>query len=197
MGEAAVVVGEERGEEGVGGLQGGDAAQAEFDDEAILQGAPEALDAALGLRRAGGDEADAEVPQDPAEVRGVLGALELFLERPVGVVADEDAEAIAVEGQRAGRRWCASVLEHGDVAVQVLGGTEVQGEDGAGGVVDGAEEGHGGPAVFEPGEGTAVELDEGAHAGCGACAGRGAAGAGAGAWPAGRGPGGSAGRRRG
>ena len=80
-----------------------DAAQAELDDEAILQGAPEPLDAALGLGRVGGDVADAEVPQDLAEVGGVLGALELFLEAPVGVVADEDAEAIAVEGHRAGR----------------------------------------------------------------------------------------------
>ena len=45
-----------------------------------------------------GDVADAEVPQDLAELGGVLGALELFLEAPVGVVADEDAEAIPVEG---------------------------------------------------------------------------------------------------
>jgi hypothetical protein len=34
------------------------AAQAQFADEAILQGLPEALDAALGLRGVGGDEAD-------------------------------------------------------------------------------------------------------------------------------------------
>ena len=52
----------------------------------------------LACGRVGGDVADAEVPEDLAEVRGVLGALELFLEAPVGVIADEDAEAIAVEG---------------------------------------------------------------------------------------------------
>jgi hypothetical protein len=46
----------------------------------------------------GGDVADAEVPQDLAELGGVLRALELFLERPVRVVADEDAEPVAVQG---------------------------------------------------------------------------------------------------
>jgi hypothetical protein len=58
--EAAVVVGTERGQEGVGGLRRGDAAQAQFADEPILQGLPQALDAALGLGGAGGDDADPE-----------------------------------------------------------------------------------------------------------------------------------------
>ena len=53
MGEAAVVVGQELGEVGVGGRLGDEAAQAELDDEAILQGAPEAFDAPLGLRGTG------------------------------------------------------------------------------------------------------------------------------------------------
>src|SRR5437773_1693009 len=60
QGEAAVVVGAESGQERVGGLRRGDAVQTQFADEAILQSLPEALDAALGLRGAGGDEADAE-----------------------------------------------------------------------------------------------------------------------------------------
>ena len=57
----------------------------------------------------------------------------------------------------------AELVQQGDVAVQVLGGTEVQGEHGAGGVVDGAVQGHLGAARLEPGKGAAVQLHEGAH----------------------------------
>jgi len=99
VGEAAVEVGEERGEEGVGRLEGGDAAQPQLADEAVLQRLPEAFDAALGLRRARGDEPDTELAQDAAEVRGVLAAAQLLLDGPVRIVADEDVEAIAIEGQ--------------------------------------------------------------------------------------------------
>ena len=163
-GEAAVEVGEELGEEGIGGLEGGDAAQPQFADEAILQRLPEALDAALGLRGAGGDEADAELAQDAAEVGGVLGAAQLFLEGPVGIVADKDVEAIAVEGQ--GQAVGGDELpQQGDIAVQILGGPEVQGQDGAGGVVDGAVQRELGAARLEPRERAGVELDEGAHLG--------------------------------
>jgi hypothetical protein len=45
MGEAAIEVGEERGEEGVGGLEGREASEPELDDEAVLERAPEAFDA--------------------------------------------------------------------------------------------------------------------------------------------------------
>ena len=47
LGQAAVVVGEVGGQEGLGRLDGLDAVEAELGDEAILQGFPEALDAAL------------------------------------------------------------------------------------------------------------------------------------------------------
>ena len=80
-------------------VERGDAAQPQLADEAVLQRLPEALDAAFGLRRAGGDEPDAELAQDAAEVRGVLGAAQLLLEGPVRIVADKDVEAIAIEGQ--------------------------------------------------------------------------------------------------
>ena len=93
------MVGEIGGQEGLGRGHGGDPAEAQLGDEAILQGGPEPFDAALGLGRVGGDVADAEVPQDAAELGGMLRALQFFLEGPVGIVADEDAEAIAVEGQ--------------------------------------------------------------------------------------------------
>jgi len=95
-------------------------------DEAILQGFPEALDAALGLGRVGADVADAEVAENLAELGRVLGALELFLEGPVRVIADEDAEAIAVEGdgQPVAR---GEPPEQGEIAVEILRGPEVQG----------------------------------------------------------------------
>ena len=62
--EARGEVGQERGQEGVGRGHRADVAQAQFADEAILQGLPEAFDAALGLRGVGGDVADAEVVED-------------------------------------------------------------------------------------------------------------------------------------
>jgi len=123
----------------VGAVDGGDAAQRELGDEAILQGVPEAFDAALGLGRVRGDIADAELPEHRAEVGGVLRALELFLEAPVGVIADEDAEAIAIEAHRqaVGRGEAA---EEGEIAVQILRGPEVEREDRPRGIVDGAEQ---------------------------------------------------------
>ena len=77
-------------------------------------------------------------------MRGVLRALELFLEAPVGVVAHEDAEAIAVEGHGQARPR-GELLEQGEIAVQVFGGSEVQRQDGARRVVDGPEEESGRP----------------------------------------------------
>jgi len=148
--EAGVQVSEEFGQKGIGPLGGGDVAQAQFAAQAILQGAPEAFDAAVGFGRAGREVADTEIVQDAAEVGGVLGAPELFGEAPVRVMADEDVDAIAVEGEGPpilGEH----LLEDDGVAVQVLGRAEVQGEHGTGGIIDGAVQGHGGAAGLEPG----------------------------------------------
>ena len=49
-----------------------DTGQAQLGDQAILERAPEALDASLGLRRACGDRADAQIDQDPTELRRLL-----------------------------------------------------------------------------------------------------------------------------
>ena len=132
MGEAPIEVDEERGQEGIGALGGGDAVEPELDHEAVLQRAPKALDATFGLRRAGRDVADAEILQDATEVGRMLGALELLLHRPVAVVPDEDVQAIAVEGQRESmaRR---ELSEQRDVAVQILGRAQDQGQAGAAG----------------------------------------------------------------
>src|SRR5712691_4550193 len=98
--KATSEVREELGQEGVAALERADAAEAQFAGEAILECAPEPFDASLRLRRVGPDEANAEGLQHAAEVRGVLVALELFGQRPVGIIAGEHVEAIAVELQR-------------------------------------------------------------------------------------------------
>lgn len=108
-----------------------------------------------------GEVADAELLKDLAEVGWTLGALELFLKRPVLVVADEDAEAVALEGH-------GQAVALRDQAEQVrepcrsLRGPEVEGEDGPRGVIDGAEEEDAG-APAEPVELAAVDEHESAH----------------------------------
>jgi hypothetical protein len=70
-GEAAVVVGEEDTHHDVGRIDIAGLSQAEFASEAILEHAPEAFDSAFGLRTAGGDEGDAELFEDAADLRGL------------------------------------------------------------------------------------------------------------------------------
>jgi hypothetical protein len=54
--EAAVLIGHENAQHGVGGIQMASLSQTKFAAEAVLEHAPEAFDAAFGLRAAGGDE---------------------------------------------------------------------------------------------------------------------------------------------
>ena len=102
--EALVVIGAKVGEHGVGLRQGGGAGEAQFADQAVLAGAPGALDTALGLRGVSGNLLDAELLQGLSELSGSLFAGELFGECPVGVVALKDGVAIVVEaGERRGQ----------------------------------------------------------------------------------------------
>ncbi len=98
-GEAAIVVGEENAQDGVGGVQIAGVSQTEFAAQAILKHAPEAFDAAFGLRTAGGDESDAELFEGTAELGGLTFSGEFFFDGPEVVVAHEDAAVIAVEGE--------------------------------------------------------------------------------------------------
>ena len=85
------------------------------------------------------------------------------------VVPDEDAEAIPVEGH--GQPVpCSEAAQQGEIAVQVFGGAEVEGHDGARRIVDGAEEEDAG-AGAEPVELAAVHQHEGAQAGTARAAG--------------------------
>src|SRR5437899_11686804 len=158
-GEAAVEVGEEGGQVGIGRLEGGDPAEAQLADEAVLQGLPQTLDAPLGLRGGGLDIAGAEFLQDAPEVGGVLGAVQLFFERSVVVVAHEDVEAVAVDRERQAV-LAEDLVEDDGVAVEILGGAEVQGKEPRGGVVDGPQECHRRPTLFEPVKGAAIDLHQ-------------------------------------
>ena len=83
----------------------------------------------FGLGRAGRDAANPKVLEHPAEVGGGLRPLQLLLEGPVRVVADEDVEAIAGEGQ--GQAVLGPELaEQGGIAVQILGGPARPGRSG-------------------------------------------------------------------
>jgi hypothetical protein len=83
-------------------------------------------------------------------MRRGLRAGQLFGHRPVRVIADEQIQPIAVDGHRQ-----AVVREHDlkqrGVAMEVLGRAELQ-----------ARSSELGAAVSEPGEGTAIDLDQGA-----------------------------------
>src|ERR1019366_2182692 len=149
-GKALVVVGAEASEHGVGLLQGGGAGETEFADQAILAGAPGALDAALGLRRVGGDLLDAEFLQGASQLSGRLFAGELFGQGPVGIVALEDAVAVAVEAERYAVRGDHGV-QSAKIADSIFGfELEVSGEDLTGGVILKADEGELGAAALEP-----------------------------------------------
>ena len=128
-----------------------------------MQHAPETLDAALGLRSLRGDESDAELLESAAELSGLALAGELFVDRPVIVVADEDAAAIAVEGD--GDAVAAQeALQQAEIALGGFRGEELGGEDFAGSIVLHAQSGEQGAATFEPVVGRAVELNEFAFA---------------------------------
>ena len=149
-GEALVVVGAEAGEDLVGGVEVAGLSEAEFADQAVLAGAPGALDAAFGLGRVGGDLLDAEFFQSPAQMGGALFPGELFGHSPVGIVTLKDAVAIAIQAERD-----AVSADHGVQSAKIAESVfrfelEVGGEDLAGGVILKADEGELGATAFEP-----------------------------------------------
>src|SRR5579863_4813422 len=157
--EAAVVIGDELPQYGVGRVEIAGSRQAEFAGEAVLQHAPEALDAAFGLGALCGDEGDAELLESAAELSGLTLAGELFVDGPVIVIAGEDAAAIAIEGD--GDAIAAQeALEQAKIALGGFREEELGGEDFAGGIILHAQDGEPRTAALEPIVGRAVELDE-------------------------------------
>jgi hypothetical protein len=162
--EAAVVVGEELSQDGVGGVDVGSFGEAEFAAQAVLEDTPEAFDAAFGLRRLRGDEGDAELRESAAEWGRLALAGEFFFERPVRIAANEDATAVAVES--GGNTGAAEqVLEQAEIAFSGFCGEELRGEDFSSGVILHAQSGEARAATFEPVVRAAVELHEFAFAG--------------------------------
>src|SRR5258708_8418451 len=165
-GEALIEIGAEASEHGVGLFQSNGLSEAKFADQAVLTGAPGTLDAALSLRRVGGDLLDAEFIEGASELSGSLFSGKLFGKSPVRIVALEDTVAIAVEAERDAVRG-----DHGVQSAEVAHGVfgfelEVSGKNLAGGVVLKTDEGEQGTAAFEPV--VAAGIGEGHHAQTGA-----------------------------
>ena len=87
--KAAVVVGDELAQHGIGGVEIRGLRQTQFAGEAILQHAPETLHATFGLRAVSGDEGDAQLFQCAAELGGLAFSGQLLFDGPAVVVADE------------------------------------------------------------------------------------------------------------
>lgn len=111
---------------------------------------------------------NAQLREGAAELGGLTLAGEFFFERPVGIAANEDAAAIAVESS-GDTEAAEHALEQAEIALCGFCREELGREDFAGGIVLHAESGEARAASFEPVMGAAVELHEfsfarGAHA---------------------------------
>ena len=165
-GKGGIVAIEIGGQERRGDRVGhGQASQAQLRDEAILQGTPKAFNAALGLGRASGDGADAQLDQGPAELRRLLSPRQLFLGSPARMgITHEDAMPIVIEGvgDAVGGEHLAQQEE---VAMSILLSAKDRGHHAAGGVVDRRQKGGAWPIGPEPGVRAAIDLQEHAFLG--------------------------------
>src|SRR5450432_3943445 len=149
-GEALAVVGTEAREAGVAFGTSGGLSQAKFADQTVLISAPGGLDAALGLRRVGGDLLDAELVEGASQLSGGLFSGELFGQGPVRIVALEDGVAVAIEAERDAVGGDHEV-QRAQIADSIFGfELEVRGEDLTGGIILKADQREPGAAAFEP-----------------------------------------------
>jgi len=160
LSEARIVAREKSGEHAGGLCKRARLGEAEFDHQAVLKGAEEALNPAFGLGRVGSNPGDAQFAESAPDLGLAWDAAELLVDgkRGAGIRA-KDAVAIGVDGRREAIATD-EVAQQEEVAVRIF----LEAEDGpqhpAGGVIDGGEEDEAGAAVFEPGMMTPVELDE-------------------------------------
>ena len=149
--KAAIVVDEEASQDTIGRVQIAGVGQAKFAGEAILEHAPEALDAAFGLRRLRGDEGDCELLKSATKLSGLAAANKLFVNGPMIIVASEDAAAIAVEGD-GDAEAAQEALEQAEVALGGFREEELSGQDFSRGVILHAEVGEPWLTRFHPEE---------------------------------------------
>ena len=160
MGEAGIVARAEAVKDALGVGEGPRVREAEFDDEAILEGAKEPFHAALALGRGRGDPADPEFLERPPDLGRGEVAFEL-LRQALGSqwITMKDAMPIGVGGCR---QAIASdeLTQQQEITVGILLGAKDARQDFARGIVDGREEDEARAALLEPGMVAAVHLDE-------------------------------------
>jgi hypothetical protein len=161
LGEARIVAWEEASEDRVGLVEGAGVGTAEFAPKAILEDAPEALNAALRLRGRRGNPADAQLLERPAKLRGRSAqAAELLgegRERPSST--GENTVAVAIEGDRAAMS-ADQVPQDRQVSDRVFLRPEESRRDLVRGVIDAPVKDEAWAAAFEPVMVTGVELHE-------------------------------------
>jgi hypothetical protein len=147
---------------GVGWIDLGNVLQGQLGDEAVLEGAALALDAALPLGRERGNRFRAQFMKDPSDVSREADAGQLFLMAPVVIVAEESAVAVLIDGRRESVPPQDHVQES-QIANSILLGPEQSAQDGACSVVYSMEKACGGPLRPKPEVRTAVPLHEEPH----------------------------------
>ena len=158
--EASIEAREELRQKGIGPCPIAHAGETQLATQAILEGPKEPLDAAFGLRAAGGNPADAQFVQGAPDLspRGcpgqLLGEGEWLLRRAL-----KDAVAIAVHGDGNPLRLGEGV-EDQEVAVRIFLVPKRGGGDFPGRVVDGREERETRATLVEPGVITPVDLHQ-------------------------------------
>ena len=158
--EACIVASQEAVKEGIGPRAVDDASETQFGPQAILEGPKEPLDAPLRLRALSRDPVDGEFGQGPGDLRGCGFPHQLLLEgQACGLAAVKDAVAITVDCDRDAFRVCEGVQDL-EVAVGIFLFAKRGGEDLAGRIIDGRDQGQARTALVEPGVGATVELDE-------------------------------------
>lgn len=160
LSEARIVAWEEAIDHALGVGEGAGLREPQFGDEAILEGAEEAFDAALALWGRGRDPADAQLVEGAADLGGGNGARQFVGQGLRGAgIAMKQAMAIGVGGS-GDTIALDEAAEEQEVAVGILLEAKDRGEDLPGGVIDGGEEDEPGTAVFQPEMVAPVHLDE-------------------------------------
>jgi len=158
-GEASIVAGEKSPQDALRVRERAGVLEAEFADEAILEGAKEAFDATFGLRGVGRDPADAEFVEGAAELGTVPVAAELLGQGERAALGLEEGMAISVDG--GGDAVAAEEgTEEEEIAVRVLLGAKAGTDDAASGIIDRREQHEARAPGFEPRVLAAVHLDE-------------------------------------